>query len=223
MNKRFFNMVEILLAMLVISFGFVAVVGLLPSGLEVTRDAQENTYVTMAADTIHNYIRGEAERYDLSRWKHDNPNFPGMNGMGNKMSYYAVASGYITQIRNEINKGIALPGPLPFDDCRFSTQLIPDRFAPNFPSTFQMLKGASKDKAKYHYMKWITDVNGEDVIDFDCIAVAGLSFTRNPCFSANGVQIQEGEGTVYLSVRVEWPAKKKPSERKFREFVYYVF
>lgn len=65
MNRRNFNMIEILLAMAVISIGFLSVISLLSIGLKTHRKAQDNFYVSLAAETMANYAKSQCELYDL--------------------------------------------------------------------------------------------------------------------------------------------------------------
>lgn len=225
MKKKNFNMIEIMLAMIVIAVGFISVLGLLPTGLLVTREAQENTYVTLAAETMRNYLRGELERYDLSRWA-------GTGNYASKCSYFSVDHGYRLATKGEIAgdelASLELPAPIDYDEGRFGSKVLipdPDGKSNGIPSNFTLIQSSRSGDIypKFHYMKWSTDIKGEKVVDFDCITSVGMTYVRDTSRSANGVRIEEGEGTVRLAIRVEWPAMKKAGERKFREFLYYVF
>ena len=64
MCRKYFNMIEIMLAMTVISIGFMGVISLLPLGIATNRDAIENTYVTMASENMANYLYSQVKKYD---------------------------------------------------------------------------------------------------------------------------------------------------------------
>ena len=53
MKKRFFNMIEVMLALAVSAIGITAIMGIIPLGLKANRDAMADTF---AADIANSYF-----------------------------------------------------------------------------------------------------------------------------------------------------------------------
>ncbi|MGL4855166.1 MAG: type IV pilus modification PilV family protein [Lentisphaeria bacterium] len=221
MSKKAFSMIEILLAMGVITVGFMAIVTLLPLGLNTSRDAQESTYINMAVDTVANYLRAECNLFDLSKFSR-----PGGGKTYTKTVHFAEDYGFNTHENyNWQTNQVSLPASIKLSEGSFSKRVIPDSFSNNFPLDFlmeQSTKGG--DFRKYFRLRWFTDVEGsKDEADFDCIAVVGMSTYRSPSASVCNSRISENESYPCLTIRVEWPAELEPEFRKSREFNYFIY
>ena len=55
-----FSLIEIMLALAVIAIGLIAVVGLIPQGVQASRDAADNTLAATIAHDTFNYLRQQA-------------------------------------------------------------------------------------------------------------------------------------------------------------------
>lgn len=243
MNRRNFNMIEILLAMAVISIGFLSVISLLSIGLKTHRKAQDNFYVSLAAETMANYAKAEAELFDLSIYVAKESNY------ASKTRSFGYETGYITATENHLRYGgakqeMGLPEPLEFDELSFDTGelLIPNaKQDKGFPANFELRKcgkanptgaqnavnsNASIEKdlwSKYHYMKWTTTIDNEEIIEFDCIATIVVSAEAAMNGYAGTQLNMPGQDSCGLVVRIEWPAKLPMKKRNSKEFEYYVY
>lgn len=248
MNRRNFNMIEILLAMAVISIGFLSVISLLSIGLKTHRKAQDNFYVSLAAETMANYTKAECERFDLSIYVAKEANY------ASKMRSFGFETGYITatemnmrQIAGTKTKTVwemGLPEPQEFEEYDFENGelLIPNpKQDRNFPSNFELRKSGhanptgaqnavnsnmdvEKDTwSKCHYMKWTTEVDNENIVEFDCIATVVVS-PKIGMRSYSGTQLSiTDKDSCGLVIRIEWPAEAAIEKRNSREFEYYVY
>ncbi len=230
MRKKCFNMVEILLAMGVVAIGFMSVITLLSLGLQTHRQAQENSYVTLAAETMANFTRGESELYDLSEFSistYSNNGITGHSLRTTKMTYYTIDTMYSSAFRHELEAGtqsLELPPPREFKECKFTKTLIPDQYTYDLSDSFTLMQSSKSNRefVKYHYLKWTTDINDKKVTDFDCIATIGFEPPHFPR-TTSGEDLNGEEGNSRLTVRIEWPAEVPVEQRQSRIFHYMVY
>jgi len=246
MNRRNFNMIEILLAMSVIAIGFLGVISLLSIGLRTHRKAQDNFYVTLAAETMANYVKAKCEQYDLTIY---------LDKAGNKHAKtrsYGHDSGYLTademKIRdNKTDKtaedigNLGLPKPLEFEECDFDNgkKLIPDKMDSNYPTSLTVIRsgkanplGAKNAKkadnyfdtmSKYHFMEYKSYIDNEELVEFDCIATVAITPYVSMQSASKVMMNATNKDASMLLVRIEWPAEAKVGDRNSREFQYYVY
>lgn len=137
-----------------------------------------------------------------------------------------------------------MPAPKEFEELNFEAGdiLIPNsKQDSNFPANFELRKcgeanptGArnamnSREKiekdlwSKYHYMKWTTTVDDDEIVEFDCIATVVMS-AEGAMFGYSGTQLRtDGQDSCGLVVRIEWPAEADADKRNSKEFEYYVY
>ncbi len=219
MKIQRFNMIEIMLAMLVISVALLGSMGLFPIGLDNNLQAKEDFYATLSADTMSNYIRGGMECHNLfnSDYGSGCEDYAHLN---NYHSFVRVGYGFDIPDKSVLD----FPEPITMEDGSFSRTVIPNRITNPIPTGFT-LKRSSKgdDYSKYHLLTFATEVDGEKEVDFDCIATVLL----NPLTYANGVgrnfKVDSQLGNVFLTVRIEWPASLPPESRSSRTYSYYLY
>jgi uncharacterized protein (TIGR02598 family) len=61
-NRAGFSLIEIMLALAVIAIGLIAIVGLIPRGVQASRDAADNTLAATIAHDTFNGIRLQAQK-----------------------------------------------------------------------------------------------------------------------------------------------------------------
>lgn len=76
MKKRFFNMVEVLLALTVSAIGITSIMGIIPLGLKANRDAMAETYTANIADSYFAELNRLAAKNDFSTFASSKVPFP---------------------------------------------------------------------------------------------------------------------------------------------------
>ena len=221
MHRKYFNMIEIMLAMTVISIGFIGVISLLPLGITTNRNAIENTYVTMASENMLNYIRSESKQFDFCFFRAEATSSPkGDLLFHDPMSRFALDSGFYLESQG------TLPVVVGKDEGGFTKRVIPSG-GDRFPKYFTMKKG---NNPKMFLLTWQTEINGVPATDFECIVTAGLRPVARRDQMATGAWNPYGRvasinvvSPTALVVRVEWPAEAKVEDRSYKFFYYNVF
>ena len=221
MHRKFFNMIEIMLAMTVISIGFIGVIGLLPLGISTNRNAIENTYVTMASENMANYLYSEVKKYDYCYFRKQNIT------TGTDVIWQSPVDVFVLETETWIESIDTLPSPVEKEAGGFSTKIIPSG-GDSLPNHFTMMRGTNP---KTYLMKWETEINGVPAPDFECIVTIGLRAPTNRNISANGLWLRFfGDGyspspspASNAIVRIEWPANASVEDRSYKEFFYFIY
>ena len=221
MHRKYFNMIEIMLAMTVISIGFIGVISLLPLGISTNRNAIENTYVTMASENMLNYLYSQVKKYDYCYFRKQNIT------TGTDEVWQSPVDVFALDREVWLESHETLPEAINKDDAGFSSKMIPEG-GKTLPRSFTMKGG--KDP-KIFLMTWETEINGVPATDFECIVSIGLRAPTNRNVSANGLWLRFfGDGysqspspASNAIIRIEWPADAKVEDRSYKEFLYFIY
>lgn len=216
MKKRvyFFNLIEIVLTVAVITFGVVVILGMLPKGLQATRNAGMENYVTDIIDQMATYIINNTDVQSKIKEYDKNLDLSDFDGLDH-LKLLSQSEGGFNQV-NAYDVSNHTTHDNLYVIVRGDTHTVDGE--PEIRTDFTGMLRVWKSPSKYNVLK--TTHKGTDKEKLhDCAAVPADAADEECEFSWEEVDVPE-DRAIQINMELSYPLSLPYKERSKR---YYSF